>query len=302
MINNMKINDLTTLRVFKTIFETRSLTSAAKQMGLSKPALSKRLDGLELDLGFKLFSRTTRSIVPTQKANSLILQVSEILNRIDNLNQDLSIEVGASKAKIKVTCNTSMSHGFIGRILKEYQKIHPGLEIELLVTDSVLDPIEHNIDLAIRVNPSRNSSMVGKKVGDYKLVVVASPEYLKKHKRIKKAEDLVSHDLLIIEPHMRALNHLPKDLSRRLNGRRSFITNDSPLVSQLVLNENGVGVRASWDVKIHLKNKKLVLVLPENNIPVQGDVWLVSTKERLGIEVVRKLFDHLQTEMAYFLE
>jgi LysR family transcriptional activator of dmlA len=301
MINNMNINDITTLRVFKAVFETRSLTASASQMGLSKPAISKRLDALEVDLGFKLFSRTTRSVTPTQNANNLILQVGEIIRHVDALNTELSSQGEIPKKKIRVTCISSMAQRFVGRILKSYQKDHPEIEVELIVTDSVLDPIEYNIDLSIRVNPAKNSSLVGKKMGDYKLVAVATPEYLKKYSKIKKVEDLQQHDLLLIEQHMVAFSSMPKDLIQRLKGKRSFTTNDSPLIYQLVLAGDGVGIRSSWDVKESLQKKHLVLALPETSFEPKGDIWLVSTKDRLQANGVRDLYEHLIKNISPYL-
>lgn len=297
----MNINDITTLRVFKAVYETRSLTSSAKLMGLSKPAISKRLDALEMELGFSLFSRTTRSVNPTQRANKLILQVNEIIERLDALNKDLINSGEHQKKKIRITCNSSMGHRFIGRLLKSYQKNRKDIEIELIVTDSVLDTIEHNIDLSVRINPPKNSSLVGKKIGDYRLVAVATPDYLKKHQRVKKIEDLLNHELLCIDQHMGAFNIVSKDMARRLKEKRSFITNDSPLLLQLIQDGAGIGIRSSWDVKESLRRKQLSFALPENTFSVQGDVWLVSTKDRLQTEVIRELYDYLLKEISpYF--
>ena len=289
----MKNLDITTLRVFKLIYDTRSLTEASRIMSLSKPALSKRLEIFETSLGFKLFSRTTRSIKPTSEANNLILQVNEILERIEKLNTDLEINSESRKRKIKVTCNSSMAQKFVGKILRTYQNMHPGLDIELVVTDSVLDPVEHNIDLSIRVNPPKNSSLIGKKLGEYRLLIVANPLYLNKHKKIKSLNDLIHHDLLVVNQHMKEL--------KKVKFKRSFETNDSPLVSQLILSGEGPGVRSSWDVKEDLKNKKLVLVLPKNTFNPSGDVWLLSTSERLQIRIVRELYDYVLRELSPFL-
>lgn len=290
----MNINDITTLRVFKAIFETRSLTASAKLMSLSKPAISKRLDALENELGFKLFSRTTRSVTPTQNANKLILQVNEIIQRLDAINNDFISSGKVQKKKIRITCIASMAHRFVARILKNYQKKHPELEIELIVTESVLDMVEHNLDLTIRVNPARTSALVGKKIGDYRLVAVATPAYLKKHSKIKKVEDLLQHDVLVIDHHLSVLD--------RMKVKRSFITNDSLLVSQLALEGNGVAIRSSWDVKESLEKKKLSYALPENTFKTQGDVWLVSTKDRLQGDVVRELYEELLKEISPYLK
>jgi DNA-binding transcriptional LysR family regulator len=277
----MKINDLTTLTTFKTIYETRSLTKSSEIMALSKAALSKRLEALELDLGFKLFSRTTRSMAPTLEADRLFPEVQEILEKIQGLSSRLEKKTG--KRTIRVTCISSMSQRFMGRMLLDFQKEHPLISIELIVTDSVLDFVENNIDLAIRVNPSKNSSLVGRKLGEYRLVAVANKDYPVR-KKIQDLDELIQHPLLVINAHMMVL---PKTVER------TFTTNDSPLINQLLVDDVNIGIRSSWDVKELVKEKKLKYVLPPDFIKPLGDIWLLSDTQKLKSEEVRKLNDYL---------
>lgn len=290
----MKFDDLTSLRVFKEVYELKSLTLAAKKMNLSKPAVSKRLEILEGNLGHKLFSRTTRSMTPTSQAHKLIESVRDIILKVDALDTESLSESYKAKRKIKITCIASMSQRFLGKVLRDYQKKHPEIEIELLVTDSTLDLIEHNIDLAIRFNPSKNSALVGKKINDYKLVLVASPKYLKKAPKIKTLKDISRHELLVIDQHLKVL---PKELV----GIRNFITNDSPLISSLILQGEGIGVRSSWDVLNLVKEGKLNYVMDKDKFKSLGDIWLLSSKDRLESENVRSLYEYLLEEFkSYF--
>jgi DNA-binding transcriptional LysR family regulator len=285
----MKINDLTTLTTFKTIYETRSLTKSSEIMALSKAALSKRLEALELDLGFKLFSRTTRSMAPTLEADRLFPEVQEILEKIQGLSSRLEKKTG--KRTIRVTCISSMSQRFMGRMLLDFQKEHPLISIELIVTDSVLDFVENNIDLAIRVNPSKNSSLVGRKLGEYRLVAVANKDYPVR-KKIQDLDELIQHPLLVISAHMMVL---PKSLER------TFTTNDSPLITQLLVDDVNIGIRSSWDVKELVKEKKLKYVLPPDFIKPLGDIWLLSDVQKLKSEEVRKLNNYLFERISKLL-
>lgn len=285
----MKFDDLTSLRVFKEVYDLKSLTLAAKRMNLSKPAVSKRLENLEAGLGHKLFSRTTRSMTPTGHAHKIIESIRDIILKVDALDSEALSESQKTKRKIKITCIASMSQRFLGKVLRDYQKKHPEIEIELLVTDSTLDLIEHNIDLAIRFNPSKKSALVGKKIADYKLVLVASPKYLRKFSKIKTLKDMAKHELLVIDQHLKVL---PKDLV----GVRNFITNDSPLISNLILEGEGVGVRSSWDVVNLVKEGKLSYVLGKDKFKSMGDIWLLSSKERLESENVRSVYEYLLEE------
>ena len=297
----MKIDDITTLRCFKLIYETRSLTKASLTLALSKAAISKRLDHLETALDFKLFSRANRTMIPTANADTLITQVNEILTRIDSLSLSTGIKAN-TQLKIKITCIASMSQSFMGELLQEYRMKHPGLVIELVITDSILDIVEHGVDLAIRYRPSNNSDLVGKKLGQLKLYALATPAYLKKHGPIKKIEDLLQHELLFTDAHVPVLGHLPKVLQNSLKARRLLLTNDSPLITKLVLKGHGVGIRSSWDAKDPIKNKKLVYALPENYFKPQGDVWILSGPDRLKSEAVRNLYEFLIERIVHYLD
>jgi DNA-binding transcriptional LysR family regulator len=298
MVNNMKANDLTSLRCFKTIYDTRSLTQTSSILGLSKAAISKRLDYLEEDLGNKLFARTTRSIVPTPEAEKIILEVNEILQRVDGLSSRVEKNKHITR-KIRVTCISSMAQRFAGELIAEFRMKHPFVSIELIVSDSVLDFVEHNLDIAIRVNPLKKSSLIGKKVGEFNLVMVASPEYLAKRKKPKTIDDLHEMDFIALNQHF---NDLPKNARTILEKNRRFETNDSLLITQLLVKGYGVGLRSSWDVKSLVKERQLTYVLSEKTFRPQGDIWVVSEREKLEVEIVRSLYDFLVERVGGWLE
>jgi len=294
----MKIDDLTNLRCFKTIYETRSLTKTSSLMALSKAAISKRLDALEENLGHKLFYRTTRSITPTSEAEKIILEVNEILSRIDGLNSKAKKNKDISR-KIRVTCISSMAQGFMGELIAKFQTKYPLASIELLVTDSILDFAENNIDIAIRINPSKHSSLIGKQVGEYGLVMVAAPGYLAKFKKPETIDDICNLRFIALNQH---LNVLPINIRAKLEKNRKLETNDSPLITQLLIRGYGVGLRSSWDAKTLIREKKLIYALPEKTLPFSGDIWVVSDRNKLTIEIVRLLYDFLVEQISYSLK
>lgn len=164
--------------------------------------------------------------------------------------------------------------------------------IELIVTDSVLDLVENNIDLAIRVNPSKNSSLVGRKVGEWRLVAVANKDYPIR-KKIQDLDELAQHPILVLNAHTMIF---PKSMER------TFITNDSPLITQMLVEEIHIGIRSTWDVIEFVKQKKLKYVLPPDFIKPLGDIWLLSDAQKLKSEEVRKLNDYLFARISKLLK
>jgi LysR family transcriptional activator of dmlA len=295
----MRIDDVTNLRCFKLIYESRSLTKASQELGLSKAAVSKRLDSLETNLGYKLFFRNTRKISPSKEADSLILTVREILEKLDKLGHSSSQK--ESVTRIRMTCISSMASSFLGMLLRDFQKTHPEFIIDLVVTDSILDPLENNIDLSIRINPPKNSPLIGRILGPFKLSFVASPDYLKKQKKLRSFEDLAKLEFISIDHHLNALNTFGKEWKTKVLANRRLITNDSQLVNQLLVSGEGVGLRANWDTKKLIHEKKLQFALAEDLIKPQGEVWILSSQERLKSAAVRKLYDFLIKEIPAYL-
>ncbi len=293
----MKDYDLLSLKCFQLVYKFRSITIAAEKLNLTKAAVSKRIEKIEVSLGYPLFVRTTRKVSPTLEAEKMISIVEEIFGKIHQLENNFD-KVAQTQGRIRISCAMGMATSFFGEILFQYQQQNPQIEIELISTDSVMDLAEHNIDLTIRVNPSKISDLVGKKLGPQHLVAVATPRYLKNKPHIKTLNALSKHPLLTINNHLSFLmKEYPKD-SAQLSSSQKFKTNDSVLISKLIKTHKGIGIRSMWDVKKDLESGSLELVLPKDYFKSQGEVWLLSSAQRLQSEKVRNLFDYLIKELA----
>jgi len=295
----MKDYDLLSLKSFQLVYQFRSITIAAEKLNLTKAAISKRVEKIEGSLGYPLFVRTTRKITPTLEAEKMITIVEEIFAKIHQLENNFD-KSSQTQGKIRVSCAAAMATSFLGELLFQYQQKNPLIEIELISTDSVMDLTEHNIDLTIRVDPSSLSDLVGKKIGSQNLVAVATPRYLKNRSQIRNLSALVKQPLLVINHHFNSLmKEYPRD-SVHLSAAQKFKTNDSVLISKLIRTHMGIGIRSMWDVKKDLESGQLQLVLPKDYFKSQGEVWLLSSTQRLQSEKVRNLFDHLTQSLGQY--
>jgi DNA-binding transcriptional LysR family regulator len=291
--------DLLSLKCAYEVYNLKSMTLAAKKLSLSKVAVSKRITALEEVLGLKLFLRTTRMIQPTPESHAIIEDLSIVFEKLSGIEKNTR---GSSHhGLIKISSNASMAHSFLSELLSEYQVLHPQVKIELLVSDSVLNLQEHNIDLTIRLNPDRNSPLVGKKVGHYSLSLVASPEYLKKHKKINSPKALINHPILAIDQHFNRGLDTHKEVFKVLEENRLFRTNDTNLITKKIIAGEGIGLRSNWDVKKLVKEKKLITLLPELFSEPINAVWVLSHPERIKLERVRALADFLHQKVPPYL-
>lgn len=297
----MILKDITQIRSFIAIYQTKSLTKAAKKMGMSKAAMAKRLSLLESEMGYSLFRRSTRQIVPTPEADRIFIEAQRLLDHVQEFEATFSKD-DAMKGLIRVTCSITMAQDILARVLNDFQLKHPELTIELVATDSMLDMIENNIDLAIRINPGENTSFQGRKIGQHRMVMVASPEYLKKHKKIRQLEDLKGHRVLFINTHGEYQFKSNKMKIKAFTKPRDFLTNDPGVLTKLAVDGMGIAIRPLWNVIELVNNNKLELILKNEIINPVGDVWLLSSVGKRQTHRVRVLFDELVETLAPFFD
>lgn len=288
----MILKDIQQIRCFLSIYQNKSLTLAAKKMHMSKAAMAKRLSLLEADLGYRVFRRSTRLITPTPEGDKLYSEALRLMDHVQEFEAAFTNDE-LMRGSIRVTCSTTMAQDFMAKILNGFQSIYPDIKIELIATDSTLDMIENNIDLAIRVNPTATSALHGRKVGINRLVMVASPQYLKKFKRITKPEDLKGHQAFFLNPHGEAILKSNKTKVKNLFSERNFITNDPGILTRLAVAGQGITIRPWWNVRDFVEKKELQVVLPKEVFNEVGDVWLLSSVGRMQTQRVRTLFDEL---------
>jgi len=280
---------------FKAIYEQLNLTKAAEKLNISKASMSKNLMTLEDQLGGKLFIRSTRKISPTKEAEELYEKVDQIVSTVEDI-ESIFKDSKTLKGNIRITAPQSICVAFLGKLIIEFQNLNPNISVEILSTDSVLDIIDESIDLSLRINPPKNSTLVGKKVGSYGLHLVATPAYLKKNP-IKKLEDINKHRFMAIRSH---LNDWKAELdSSFLSGQ--LVSNDSILVGQLIRSGVALGLRSSWDIKTDLSKNKLIEVLPSLARKHCGDVWLLSHPSKIRLARVQALNNFLHSKLkSYF--
>lgn len=297
----MILRDINQIRSFVAIYQSRSLTVAAKKMGMSKAAMAKRLSILEAEMGYSLFRRSTRKIVPTPEADRIYLEAQRLIDHVQEFEAAFGKD-DAMKGLIRVTCSITMAQDFLAKILANFQAKHPEITIELIATDSALDMIENNIDIAIRMNPAEISNQLGRRIGQHRMVMVASPEYLKKYKKIKALEDLKAHQVQFISQHGDLQFKSNKTKLKSFFPARSFMTNDPGVLTKLALEGMFISVRPWWNVKDHVENKKLELVLKNETFNTPSDVWVLSSVGKRQTHRVRKLFDEMVDSLApYFV-
>ncbi|MES2964504.1 MAG: LysR substrate-binding domain-containing protein [Bdellovibrionota bacterium] len=193
------MTDLNEIAVFTRVASLGSFSKAAASLEMPVSTVSRKVSDLESRLGVTLIQRTTRKLNLTKSGEEFFKRCSDVLEGIEEAEARLSQNGGAPEGVLRVSVPVGMSTGrfpeFIADFLQKYSKV----EIELLVTNQYVDLIAEKVDVAIRFGNLSDSSLVAKKLGADRRLLVASPSYLKARGTPKHPRELATHDCLVFQ-------------------------------------------------------------------------------------------------------
>ncbi len=183
------------MAVFVHAVESGSFSAAGRLLGLTPSAVSKIIARIEARIGVSLLTRTTRSLIMTAEGEVYYRRCVRVLADIDEAEQTLS-ESAAPSGRLRVNASLVLGNNVLAPVLPEFLKKYPKVMLDLTLTDDVVDIIEQRVDVAIRIGPLRDSSLRARRLGESKLLVVASPDYLARHGTPQTPADLSRHNCL----------------------------------------------------------------------------------------------------------
>lgn len=249
------------LEIFARIVTAGSMSAAGRELDLSPAVVSKRISHLETRLGARLFHRTTRQLQLTETGRGFYERVVNILATVQEAEAFVSSGNTQPGGSLKITAPTAFSRMHIAPYLGDFLKQYPGLHVEIIATDHLLDIVREGIDVAIRIAALDDSSLVARKLAPCRKLFCASPAYLREAGEPKTLSDLASHKILC-ENNTAWRVHGPEgEVSLKLSG--DIKTNSSEIVQQALVSGCGIALRATWQVQEELATKKLVPILPQ---------------------------------------
>jgi DNA-binding transcriptional LysR family regulator len=186
------------MSAFVRAVEAGGFSIAARELGLTPSAISKLVTRLEDRLGVRLLNRTTRRLALTPEGEAYFHRSQRILADITEAENEVARFRAQPKGVLRINVGTAFGMHQLAPALPEFLSRHPDMEVELMITDRVVDLIEEGADLGIRLGSLTDSSLVARKVCELERVVCASPGYLKKHGTPDKPADLLKHNCLSV--------------------------------------------------------------------------------------------------------
>lgn len=181
------------IRVFGEVARFESFTAAAKELRLSTASVSRIVGELENDLGVRLLNRTTRRVQPTDAGLDFLRDSAGLLDEIESLRSQTRERHNSPRGLLRVSSVTGFGNECLAATIPGFLERYPDVRIAVDISNRVVDMIEEHYDVAIRVGPLEDSTLVAKKIYDQRMIFVATPEYCERFGEPKTLGDLKHH-------------------------------------------------------------------------------------------------------------
>lgn len=286
------IGNLGDLEIFARIVTAGSLSAAGREMGLSPPVVSKRVQRLEERLGARLFQRTTRKVTLTEAGQGFYERVVAILASIEEAESQLARKSSEARGLLRVSAPTSFGRLHIAPHLLPLMAANPDLTIDLELSDSFVDIVGEGFDVAVRIADLDDSSLVARRLAPVHRVLCATPDYLARAGVPKHISELSAHVLLATHGQDPWRLEGP-DGPVTLRVHSQLRTNSNEVVREAVLASVGIALRSTWDVGPELRSGALKVVLPRWRASHRVGLFAVYPSRRFLPQKVRVFIDHL---------
>lgn len=286
------------MEVFAQVAASGSLSAAARVLGLSVGAISKHLAALEGRLGARLLLRTTRSLSLTDEGAAFLPRVRLLLSDLAEAEAVVAADEASLSGFLRVTASAGFGRTHVAPLAAEFLRRHPKLRLHLLLTDTILDVVEENVDVALRFGVLADSALVARRLASNWRVVCASPDYLDRAGCPITPVELAHHECLVIgDGNERVWSFIGPDgeTSVRVGGR--LASNNGEVVHAWARDGLGLVLKSVWDVEGDLAAGRLVPVLEQWRTPDTA-LHAVSPAARASAPRVRRFVDFVAAELA----
>lgn len=185
------MESLSGFNVFVQVAETRSFVAAGRALGISASAIGKSVARLEERLGVRLFHRSTRSMTLTAEGMMLLERSRRVLAEIEAAEQELSQSASVPKGRLRVSL--PLVSGLVLPVLADFMRAYPAVELDLSLTDRMVDVVEEGYDAVVRTGELLDSRLSSRQLGSFATVIVGSPVYFAQHGVPQRPADLAGH-------------------------------------------------------------------------------------------------------------
>ncbi|MDP9096854.1 MAG: LysR substrate-binding domain-containing protein [Pseudomonadota bacterium] len=292
------------LGFFSTLASAGSLSAAARELGITTPAVSKHLALMESRLGVSLVVRTTRRMSLTPEGELYLESARRILGEIDGMEELLGLSKATPKGLLRVNATLGFGRSHVAPLISRFVRKHPQVEVQLQLSVNPPPLTEDSFDVCVRFGAPPDSRVIARYIAPNRRLLCASPAYLSKHGVPKIPNDLTKHNCIGIRQGEEAYGVWRLTSGRgktatteAVKTRGNLTTNDGEIAVNWALEGHGVLMRAEWDIERYLRNGRLVHVLPQYQTP-DADIHAVYPQRHQLAARVRAFVDFVALSLS----
>jgi DNA-binding transcriptional LysR family regulator len=270
-------------KIFVEIVQQGSFAAAARQLDIDPSAATRAISALEKDLGLRLLERTTRQLVLTEAGKLYHENASKLLRDLQQAADEARDLTSEPSGMVRVTASVTYGYAVILPLLPALRAAYPALEIDLLLSDAIVDLVAERVDVALRLRQETDTSLVGTRLTKIRYHVCASPEYLKQQTRPSMPEELATRDCLRCSLRGYRTQWKFRDRTgavRAVDIGGWLIVSNSLALQRAALDGQGPALLPDWLVASDLAAGRLIDLFPEHEAtPTDFDnaVWMLYT-------------------------
>jgi DNA-binding transcriptional LysR family regulator len=260
------LKDLYRMGVFAKVVEAGSFSGAAAGLGLGKSAVSEQVRALEQSIGVQLLARSTRALALTADGRRYYARCRQMLEAAEGASLDLDAQRQQPAGTIRLTAPYNLGLTFLIAQLSKFRELHPRIDLDLVLEDSISNLIEQGLDLALRVGPLTDTGLHAVRLVRCRMVVCAAPQWVGAHFLPRVPEDLMKVPWVSISqlPHPERLVLVNRNGVRRtVRVKAAVRTNGGMAARSFIVSGAGTGILPDYAVKDELESGALIRLLPD---------------------------------------
>ena len=285
-------------RSFLATAETGSLSGAARSLSLTQPTVGRHIDKLESSIGTSLFTRSPSGLLPTSTALNLLPYARDMSAAAQALVRMSSGEASSATGVVRLTASHVVGAELLPPVLAEFRKLHPGVQLEVVLSDAQDDLLRHDADIAVRMTRPTQAALVAKRVGTLGIGLYAHVAYLERCSSPTTTDALLGHSLIGVDRNTQSLAELSIGDTPATPEMFSYRCDND--LGQLAAVRAGVGIGVCQHV-IAARDPNLVAILPDK-ISYQLGMWLVMHEDLRSTYRIRLLFDFLAQALGELVD
>jgi DNA-binding transcriptional LysR family regulator len=276
---------LKAMGAFVRAVELGSLSAVARELGTTQPTVSKLVAWLEGEVGARLLERSSQRVLPTEEGSRFLAGAKRLLEDYEEAVGEVASGVREPRGLVRLSAPVALGELRLGALVLEILAQLPQLQVELLLEDRFVDPVEERMDLTIRIGGVLPPDLVARPLAVWPRYLVASPDYVRRKGRPRRPQDLASHDYLRYAARDEALHLGGRDGNVVLELASRYRVNSAIALLEAVHAGAGIALQPCWMVDDALREGQLVRVLPRWTGPAQTAHIVHAPRRRLPMRV-----------------